>query len=233
MGSFNLGALGPEGYRLILSGFGMTCALVCASLICALLIGLVVGTARWTNLPILRQVTKLYIEIARNTPPLVQILFWYFSASVVLPAWAVVRLRDIGFEFSAAVIALSLYHGAFMAEVYRAGLNSLGTGQFEAGRALGLSFRQVMTRVAFPQVVRVATPAMLNEVVALVKSTSLALAIGVAELTYQYKYIDNFQFRGTEALVIVTCLYLVLCLSLSMLGRHLATRLHRARHSGS
>jgi polar amino acid transport system permease protein len=226
---FDLGALDREAYGLIFEGFVLTCKLAAVSLALACLVGLVVGTARWSNLPVLRQVTWLYVETARNTPPLVQILFWYFSASVLLPEWAFMRLRNAGYEFSAAAIALSLYHGAFMAEVFRAGLNAIGAGQFHAARALGMNFGQVLTRIAAPQVARITAPPMINEAVALVKSTSLALAIGLAELTYQYKHIDNFMFRGVEALVVVTALYLALCLALSQLGRHLADRLSRPR----
>lgn len=229
MGTFDLGALDRESYELILSGFFVTCKLAAVSLFFAVLVGLIVGTARWTNLPVARQVTWFYIEVARNTPPLVQILFWYFSASVLLPEWAFVRVRAAGYEFSAAAIALSLYHGAFMAEVFRAGLNSVGIGQVQAARALGMNFWQSMTRIMAPQVARITAPPMVNEAVSLVKSTSLALAIGLAELTYQYKHIDNFMFRGMEALVVITALYLVLCFSLSQFGRYLAERMSRPR----
>jgi polar amino acid transport system permease protein len=227
VGSFDLAALDRESYELILSGFLVTCKLAGGSLFCAILIGAIVGTARWANLPVLRQIIWLYIETARNTPPLVQILFWYFSASVILPEWAFMRVRATGYEFTAAAVALSLYHGAFMAEVFRAGLNSVGSGQFQAARALGMNFWQAMTRIMAPQVARITAPPMVNEAVSLVKSTSLALAIGLAELTYQYKHIDNFMFRGMEALVVITALYLVLCLSLSLFGRYLAGRLSR------
>ena len=170
MGSFDLAALDRESYELILSGFLVTCKLAGGSLFCAILIGAIVGTARWANLPVLRQIIWLYIETARNTPPLVQILFWYFSASVILPEWAFMRVRATGYEFTAAAVALSLYHGAFMAEVFRAGLNSVGSGQFQAARALGMNFWQAMTRIMAPQVARITAPPMVNEAVSLVKS---------------------------------------------------------------
>jgi len=231
LSGFDLGALDAESWHRILAGLAVTCKLAAVSLVFASLIGIVVGTLRWANLPVLRQITWLYVEIARNTPPLVQILFWYFSASVLLPAWAFVPLRDAGYEFSAAALALSLYHGAFMGEVFRAGLNSVNAGQFQAARALGMSFLQLMTRIVAPQVARITAPPMVNEAVALVKSTSLALAIGVAELTYQYKHIDNFMFRGFEALMVITIIYLTLCLALSLFGRLLGHRLSRPRGS--
>ncbi len=229
MGTFDLSALDRESYGLILAGLLVTCKLAAVSLSFATLVGVVVGTARWANLPIVRQLAWLYVETARNTPPLVQILFWYFSASVLLPEWAFERVRVVGYEFTAAAIALSLYHGAFMAEVFRAGLNSVGNGQFQAARALGMNFWQSMTRIIAPQVARITAPPMVNEAVSLVKSTSLALAIGLAELTYQYKHIDNFMFRGMEALVVITALYVALCFGLSLFGRYLAARLAHPR----
>lgn len=225
VGSFDLSALDRESYELILSGFLMTCKLAGVSLVFGMLLGIIIGTARWADLRVLRPAIWLYVEIARNTPPLVQILFWYFSASVILPDWAFMRVRAAGYEFTAAATALSLYHGAFMGEVFRGGLNSVGIGQLQAARALGMNFWQAMTRIMAPQVARITAPPMVSEAVSLVKSTSLALAIGLAELTYQYKHIDNFMFRGMEALVVITALYLMLCLGLSLFGRYLAGRL--------
>lgn len=233
VGSFDLSALDRESYELILSGFLVTCELAGVSLAFGMLLGIIVGTARWADLRVLRPVIWLYVEVARNTPPLVQILFWYFSASVILPEWAFMRVRAAGYEFTAAATALSLYHGAFMAEVFRGGLNSVGVGQFQAARALGMNFWQAMTRIMAPQVARITAPPMVNEAVSLVKSTSLALAIGLAEMTYQYKHIDNFMFRGMEALVVITALYLMLCLGLSLFGRYLAGRLSRPRLASS
>src|SRR5262249_45178337 len=153
----------------------------------------------------------LYIEIARNTPPVVQILFWYFSASYILPRPAFLVLRNLGYEFTAVVIALAIYHGAFFAELVRAGLNAVPRGQLEAARALGLGLVQTLRKILFPQAIRILVPPLLNEATALIKNTSLAMAIGVVELTYQYRSIDNFLFRGIEALTAVTVIYLMLC----------------------
>src|SRR5581483_6902087 len=158
MTGFDLGALDRTAYVLILQGLLMTCKLAAASLFWAALVGVIVGTIRWSKLPAISQLCLAYIELARNTPPLVQILFWYFSASVVLPEWAFMRLRNAGYEFSAAVVALSLYHGAFIAEVFRAGLNAIGRGQYDAARALGMNFWQMMTRIVTPQVGRLIAP---------------------------------------------------------------------------
>jgi polar amino acid transport system permease protein len=211
----------------LLRGFGVTLELAGWSLLFACLLGLFFGVLRWRGFRWAEPICWLYVEAARNTPPLVQILFWYFSASVILPHWLFIYLRNIGYEFSAAVVALSIYHGAFIAEVIRAGLRAVERGQYEAARALGLTFTQRMGHVVMPQAIRILIPPLTNETVSLVKNTSLALAVGVTELTYQTKYIDSYTFRGVEALTAATILYLFLCLGISGLGQLLNARLSR------
>jgi polar amino acid transport system permease protein len=216
---------------LILQGLVMTLKLSAWSLLFAFAIGVVFGTVRWLGIRLLEPICWFYVEFSRNTPPVVQILFWYFSASYILPQWMFMELRDFGYEFGAAVVALSIYHGAFIAEVIRAGLNSIHKGQFEASRALGLGVTQSLRFVVLPQATRVIVPLLTNEATSLIKNTSLAMAIGVIELTYQYKHIDNFMFRGVEALTAITAIYVVLCLATAgvgvLLSRHLSR--HTAR----
>lgn len=214
---------------LILQGLAMTLKLAAWALFFAFLIGLVFGIVRWLDFRPTRPVCWLYVEFSRNTPPVVQILFWYFSASYILPPWLFLQLRDFGYEFSAAVLALAIYHGAFIAEVFRAGLNSVPRGQYEAARALSLGFPRTLGDVILPQAVRIVIPPLINEATALIKNTSLAMAIGVIELTYQYKHIDIFMFRGVEALALVTVIYLILCLLTAGVGRILNT--HLSRHT--
>jgi len=223
----NFAALNGEGYQRLFDGFLVTCQLGAWSLLFASCVGIVFGIVRWLKFRYLKPICWLYIEFARNTPPLVQILFWYFSASFFLPPWLFAQMRNVGYEFSAAVVALTIYHGAFMAEVIRAGLNSVDKGQYDASRALGLGFFRMMGSVVMPQAIRVIVPPMINESVALVKNTSLALSVGVTEIAYQYKYIDTYWFRGVEALLIATGLYLTLCLTISGLGTLLSRRLSR------
>jgi polar amino acid transport system permease protein len=197
---------------MILAGLDETLKLSGCALVLAMAIGLVFGTVRWIGSRVLEPLCWAYVEFARNTPPVVQILFWYFSASYILPRPLFLGLRDFGYEFGAAVIALAIYHGAFFAEVFRAGLNAVPQEQLDAARALGLGFMQSLRKVVLPQAVRIAIPPLLNEATALIKNTSLAMAIGVAELTYQYRAIDNLMFRGIEALTAITAIYLLLCL---------------------
>lgn len=216
-----------EAGDLILQGLVVTLKLSAWSLLFAFVIGLAFGVVRWIGSRWTEPICWLYVEFSRNTPPVVQILFWYFSASYILPQWLFLRFRDIGYEFAAAVLALAIYHGAFIAEVVRAGLNSVAKGQYEAARVLGLSFSQMLGHVVLPQAGRVALPPLVNEATALIKNTSLAMAIGVLELTYQYKHIDTFMFRGVEALAAVTVIYLMLCLLAAGIGAALNRMLSR------
>ncbi len=214
----------------LIDGTWVTLQLASWSLLFALVLGIVFGTLRWIGGRFLEAICWTYIELVRNTPALVQILFWYFAASFILPQGAILWLRDVGFAFSAVVIALSLYHGAFMAEVVRAGLNSIHRSQYDASRALGLNFLEMMRWVILPQVFRIILPPFTNETVSLLKNTSLALAVGVADITYQVKYIDAYTFRAVEALFAATLIYLVLCLSISGIGALASKRL--SKHVG-
>jgi polar amino acid transport system permease protein len=219
---------------LLLDGLGVTLKLAGLTMLFAFIVGFAVGIMRWAGNKYVELICGAYIEVARNTPPLVQILFWYFSATYILPHWMFTYMRDVGFQFAAAVFALTIYHAAFVAENVRAGLNSIGKGQAEAARSLGLNFREQMTYVLMPQAVPILVPPLTNEAVSLAKNTRLALAIGVTEIAYQTKYIDTYTFRGVEVLVASSVLYICVCVAIEGVGlaihrlfsRHLDT--HRA-----
>jgi polar amino acid transport system permease protein len=226
MYEFDWSILLADPGRRLLQGAVVTLKLMVTSLILASVIGIIAGTARWAGGRITQAICGVYVEFARNTPPLVQILFWYFSITYILPRPAIQALSGIGFEFSAVVFALAFYHGGFIAEIVRAGLQSIPVAQLEASQSLGLTFRQSMQHVMFPQVFRIIIPPFTNEAVSLTKNTSLALAIGVAEITYQARYIDTYDFRGVEALTAATFLYLVICLCLATLGNAIDAKLN-------
>ena len=216
----------PYGLGLF-DGAWITIKLSFWALTIALVLGVGFGILRWRGGRAVEVVCWLYVEFLRNTPPLVQILFWYFSIGFLMPHWMVMELRTIGFEFAAVTIALGLYHSSFIAEVVRAGLNSVERGQYEASRALGLNFLEMMRWVILPQAFRIILPPLSNETVSLIKNTSLGIAVGVAEITYHAKYIDAYTFRAVEALTAATIMYLILCLGVSSLGALASRRLER------
>jgi polar amino acid transport system permease protein len=222
--------LGPSG-ALLLQGARVTLQLAALALILALVLGFLFGVLRWSAIGPLKPICWLYVEFCRNTPPLVQILFWYFSATVILPASAILVLRDYGFAFAAATFALGIYHSGFVAEIVRGGLNAIPRGQYEAAQVIGLSFVQTVRSILVPQLLRIIAPLLVNEAVSLTKNTSLALAIGVTEITYQARYIDYVSFRGVEALTAVTGFYLALCLAIAGGGHMLQRHLSRHRRS--
>ena len=230
---FDWSILWGEGGKLLLQGAAVTLELSAFSLVLALVLGFLFGVVRWSGVKWLRPVCWFYVEFLRNTPPLVQILFWYFSATVVLPASAILLVRDWGFQFVAAVFSLGLYHSGFIAEIVRGGLNAIPRGQYEAAEAIGFSFGQSVRYILLPQLLRIIAPSLVNETVSLVKNTSLALAIGVADITYQARYIDYANFRGVEALLAITVFYLVLCTAISSLGHLLQRRLARTRRAAT
>jgi polar amino acid transport system permease protein len=229
MYQFDWSILAGEGGRLLLEGALVTLELSALALVLALVLGFLFGVLRWSAIRPLRPVCWFYIEFLRNTPPLVQILFWYFSATVILPSSVLMALRDYGFQFVAAIFALGLYHSGFIAEIVRGGLNAIPRGQYEAAEAIGFTFPQSVRYILLPQLLRIIAPTLVNETVSLIKNTSLALAIGVADITYQARYIDYVSFRGVEALLAVTAFYLVLCTTIAGLGHLLQRRLSRTR----
>jgi polar amino acid transport system permease protein len=229
---FDWGVLWGQYGLLLLDGLVVTLKLAGLTMVFAFILGFALGIVRWTGNKYVEPVCRAYIELARNTPPLVQILFWYFSATYILPHWLFAYMRDVGFQFAAAVFALTLYHAAFVAENVRAGLNSIHQGQAEAARSLGLNFVERMRYVLLPQAVPILVPPLTNEAVSLAKNTSLAMAIGVTEIAYQTKYIDTYTFRGVEVLVASSVLYICVCLVIEAFGlaiqgvfsRHVVTR---------
>lgn len=173
------------------------------------------GAARTAPAPALRALAAAYVEFFRNVPLLVWMFFWYFGVPPLLPPAAQDWLFDHGAEFWAGMFALGVYHGARMSEVIRSGIQSIPRTQFEAAQALGLSTVQSYRLVIVPIALRLIVPPMTNESLNLLKNSSVALTISVAELTFQTRQIETYTARAVEALTAGTLLYLGLCLSIA------------------
>jgi polar amino acid transport system permease protein len=156
-----------------------------------------------------------YTEFFRNTPLLVQIFFWYFGSDAVLPDFVNQWLYQQDFEFAAATIALTVYTSAFIAEDIRSGIFAIPKTQLEASRATGLSFIQAMRYVILPQALRIVVPPLISQFLDLIKNSSLAMTIGVMELTYMARQIESYTFHGFEAFTISTLIYLSISLVVS------------------
>lgn len=170
-------------------------------------IGLVLGTlaalARNSERAWLRAIAGAYLWVIRGTPLLVQILFFYFALPVLVPGWSLP-------EFAAAVVALSINVGAYNAEAIRAGLIAVPRSQRVAAQALGMRPLQVLAHIVFPQAIRVALPPLANNLVALLKDSSLAFAIGVVELTNVGNRVQAATFQPVPTLAATACIYLLL-----------------------
>jgi len=159
-----------------------------------------------------------FVEAIRNIPLLVHMLFWYFGAPEILPEGLKAWLYAGNIEAVAALIALTLYTAAYMAEDIRSGLRAVPQGQLQAARALGLSFLGSMRFVVLPQALRITVPPLISQTLNLWKNTSIATVIGAAELMYQAQRVETASFRGFETFAVVTVAYLGISLVITALA---------------
>ena len=217
-GSFDWSVVTSGQYvEWLLAGLYTTLKLAGISIGFALALGLVIAVLRLSPLPPLRALALGYLEFIRNTPLLVQIFFWYFGAYQVLPTAVNDWLNRGNVEFGAAVIALTFYTAAFIAEDIRSGIRAIPREQMEAARAAGFTYLGAMRYVILPQAIRHTVPPLINQFLNLTKNSSLAMTIGVAELTYQARQIESYTFKGFEAFTAATLVYLALSLVITAL----------------
>jgi len=211
--------LGVEGGRIVfgplMQGLAVTLKITACSLLLAALFGLVTALLRLSSSPVGRLLAFLYLELIRNTPLLVQIFFLYF---VLAPVFSLNR-------FTAAVLALSLFEGAYASEIIRAGICSIERGQWEAAYSLGLSRLHTYRAVILPQAIRRIMPPLTGQAVSLVKDSALVSTIAVYDLTMQGRTIIAETFLTFEIWFTVAGIYLLINLSLSGFSGYLARKL--------
>lgn len=190
----------------LLGGFALTLALSLVSLLGAVIVGALAGATAESERRWPRGIAAGYVEIARNVPLLVHLYFWYLALTALrLPA------------FWCGVLGLSLYSGAYVAEIVRSGLQGVPAGQRAAGLASGLSPRQVLRLIVYPQALRIVAPSLAGLFSQLIKDSSLASVISVAELTFVAGAIEGDTFRTFEAYIGITVLYLIAVTAISQL----------------
>src|SRR5215471_539417 len=203
----------------LLSGLLVTLELSALAWVLAVCLGIVSGALRTVPFRPLRMLATAYVEFFRNVPLLVWMFFWYFGVPPFLPLGVQDWLFGHGLEFWAGVSALGVYSGARFSEVLRSGIQSIPRTQFEASVASGLTTFQAYHYVILPVALRLIIPPATNESLNLLKNSSVALTISVAELTFQTRQIETYTAKAFEALTAGTLIYLVLCTSLSaMMG---------------
>lgn len=207
-----------DGQRYIdwlLSGLGWTLALAFFGWWIAFAVGLVVGIGRTVQNRIVAALARLYVEIFRNIPVLVQMFLWYFVLPEILPTSlgnAIKQIPPPWGSFFPALVCLGLYTAARIAEQVRAGIEALPKGQTEAANALGLTGYQTYRHVVVPQALRLIVPSLTSEVMGIYKNTSVALTIGLMELTAQARQISEATFQTFTAFGAATLIYLALAL---------------------
>jgi len=199
----------------LLQGLLTTVQISVLAWLLAVALGILSGALRTVAFLPLRWVATFYVEFFRNVPLLVWMFFWYFGVPPLLPRPVQDWLFDHGAEFWAGMFALGVYHGARMSEVIRSGIQSIPRTQFEASQAIGLTTFQVYRLIILPVALRLIVPPGTNESLNLLKNSSVALTISVAELTFQTRQIETYTAKAIEALTAGTLIYLVLCLSIA------------------
>ncbi|MBM3217869.1 MAG: amino acid ABC transporter permease [Candidatus Rokubacteria bacterium] len=208
----------------LLQGLITTLELSALAWILAVCLGILAGALRTVTFAPLRAAAVFYVEFFRNVPLLVWMFFWYFGVPPLLPRVVQDWLFNHGAEFWAAVIALGVYTGARMSEVIRAGILSIPRTQFEASLAMGLTVGQAYRLIILPIALRLIVPPMTNESLNLLKNSSVALTISVAELTFQTRQVETYTAKAIEALTAGTLIYLVLCLGIATVMSRLERR---------
>ena len=228
--------------RALLAGFVNTLRVVVSGLVLATALGVAVGAASFSGNPLLRGVTRVYVELVRNIPLLLQLVFWYFAVFLSLPsADQALQLPGIqlaksgiylfgadlvngelvgglrlSLELAALLTGLVIYSAAFIAEVVRGGIASVPLGQWEAAKSLGLKPLQILRLVVLPQALRVIVPGLNSQYISLAKNSSLAVAIGYPDLYAVAETTLNQTGRGIEVFLLLLVVYLMLDLVISV-----------------
>lgn len=204
-------------YRgIITAGVLTTLAYTAVVILSGLLVGVLVGLGRVSSSRLLAGSLRAFVEVFRCTPVLVQLIWFYYALPVLL-----------GIELTpgtAAVLALTLYGGAFYSEIVRGGIISIDPGQVEAGQALGMTRGQVMRRIVLPQAFRRMTPPLVSQSIMQLKNTSLLSVLAVPDLLYQGQVIAHDTYRPLEIYTLVAVIYFAILLPATMLAKRLEAK---------
>lgn len=209
----------PGNLDFMLSGLSQTLIICAATLACSIFGGLAIALMDLSRHRVLRWIGLGFGEIIRNTPILVQILWVYY----VLPMVFGISIDAL----PAAIIALSVYSSAFLAEAYRAGIQAVPKGQLESAHVLGMSYWHTFNRIVLPQAVRLTLPAIASNFVQLIKYSSLASVISVSEITRRGMELSATAFRPLEIFTFIAVIYFAICWPLAMAIRTWERRLSR------
>lgn len=235
-----------EAFLWIKAGLQVTLSISLISYFIAVFLGLITGLSRLSSNLFLNNLARLYVELIRGVPMMVLIFFialvgvpavvdglnnlgfWFEQQGLTLPAMVLTSFSNKSFPMTVrATVALSVTYGAFIAEIFRAGIQSIERGQMEAARSLGMSSGQAMVHIILPQAIRNVLPALGNDFVAMVKDSSLVSVLAVRDITQISRLYAGSTFRFREAYMTLSVMYLTLTVALSLLLQAFERRLRR------
>jgi len=217
-----------EVFPLLMRGMAITVETTIAALIIAIILGLFFCLLGMSKLIVPRFIAKAYIWVIRGTPLLVQTFFVYFGIPQLI--------QSMGFDFrlsplAAGIITLSINAGAYIAEIFRGGIQAIDNGQMEAARSLGLSHYRAMFKIILPQAIRVSTPSLVNQFIISLKDTSIISVISLAEIVYEAKIYIGRTMQSFATWTIVGLVYLVIISVLSQISTHVEKKLDYGQKS--
>ncbi len=205
-------------------GVFMTLRLTAVSFACILVVGMIMGVMRVSHVGILKGISSFYVEIVRGVPVLVWILWIYFGLPVLFRDGLGLKNARIA-GFPAAVVAFTFAFGAYMTEIFRAGIQSIPKGQMEASRSLGMNYLQAMRHIILPQAVRVILPPVSNEFVTLLKDSSLVSVLGLEDVTRRGREWVGRTFASFDTYLVVAIIYLILTVFFTRVSSAIERRL--------
>lgn len=206
-----------DNFHILLRGVALTVELWAIAFALGLALGLLISLGPLSGRRWLRWLAIAWVEVFRNTPVLIQLIWFYYAFPIVLGQ----QLTPV----TAAILALTLNTSAYCAEIFRSGIESIGRGQWEAAKALGMTWRRSLRRIILPQVGKRMLPAFTNRAIELAKVTSLASVLAVHEIMYQGRLLSSTYYRPLEILTVVALVYFVLIYPGSWLSSRLERRL--------
>jgi polar amino acid transport system permease protein len=204
-----------RAWNFMIDGVWISIGVTMAAFVLTIVVGLFGGLGRLSKNRLINGLSTLYVEVIRGIPLMVQLLFWYFAFPAIIQGFG----ESIGFEpflryrpnpIVIAIMGLTICYAAYMSEIYRAGIQSIGKGQMEAARSLGMSSAQAMRHIILPQALRVILPPMGNEFISLLKDSSLISVVAVADLTRRGREFSATTATPIETWSLVALMYLVM-----------------------
>ena len=208
-----------EWQTYILGGVPLTLVIAASSIFFACILAVFGALGRLSSNAVVYGIASFYVSLVRGTPLIVQILFIYLALPQIWPGFAGIPTIILG------IFALAFNYGAYMTEIFRAGIQAIPRGQIDAAQAIGMTDRLTMRRVVLPQAVRIVTPAIGNEFIAMIKDSALVSLMGVQELLWRAQRVGQSNFRTLETLLLAALVYWVLTLAFSLLQDRLEKRM--------